>query len=269
MSHVMARAACFGLFAACAAVIVPAVQGAGAAHGARVFAVTIRLATTPHVDAPHVRTRGKYPLVAGSGVDLRHVNKVLTQTVLSDEREYAAAIPKEEASARRTPGNYGIYETIPWQRLGSASSVVVSWMIPTLTLLPAGVDGQWWLAVTVRVSDARRIRIADLFLHPHTGLSAVATAAKKRLVARNACVRASLADAINGSIFADGFAPTPRNYQYFALTPHGLAIGFPVGQVAGPPCGRTSAMIPYAALIPYFSDAGKDLIYGVREPRSG
>lgn len=232
----------------------------------RVVPLSVTMARTPRVRVPHVVTRGTYPQVTRLGINLTLVNAALRKAVVDDQLRFAAQVPKNEARLKRPVGNYGVYETIPTVPLISASSVVVSALVPTFELLPAGVDGQWWLSVTVRVSDARGIAIGDLFSLPPRGRRVVATAARRALSARNWCIRASLADPVVGRDFLNGFSPTARHYRFFALTSKGLMIGFPVGQVGGPACGRVMATVPYAVVRPYLSALGRELVGGVRRP---
>lgn len=231
-----------------------------------VFALSLAWAKTPPVRAAHVYTRGTFPEVAGLGADLRHVNAALRTAVLDDERAFASGVPKGEVLLNRPRGDYGAYETDPVRRLISASTVVVSALIPTLELYPGGADGQWWLSVTVQVSTGHLLDLSDLFASPQRGLAAIATAVRRTLPAENACVRASLADPILGKDFSRSFDATWNNYRYFALTTEGLAIGFPVGQVAGPVCGRAIAVVPYSVVIPYTGELGRQLIRGIRRP---
>jgi hypothetical protein len=144
--------------------------------------------------------------------------------------------------------------------------VVFSALVPTITLLPSGNDGTWWLSMTIEVRGARRVTLAGLFMRPSLGLRVLANAAKQRLIGANLCVRRSYAG--NGSLASSGFRPTVGNYEHFALLPNGLAVGFPVGQVSAPICGRTEVTVPYSIVRRYLSRLGLQLIQGVRKPRS-
>ena len=194
-------------------------------------------------------------------MNLKPVNAELRRAVLADEHRFAQGVPRVDP--RTAPG---VYETSPRRSLITASTVVVSALIPTLTLYPAGNDGAWWLSTTVRVADGRRVEIADLFARPTRGLSALAVAARSELTAANACVRGSIADRRTG--LANGFLPTTHNYRYFALTTKGLAVGFPLGQVGFPICGRAEVTVPYSVVRPYLGPLGRELIQGVRRPLS-
>jgi hypothetical protein len=157
------------------------------------------------------------------------------------------------------------YQASPDRRFISASSVVVSALIPTLAPPPGGNEGAWWYSVTVDVATARRIRLADLFDRLSPSLAALARDAKRRLPATNHCVRGSLAYSKD---YARGFAPTVAHYRDFALLPTGIAIGFSNDQVSAPSCGRVEVTVPYTTVRPFLSNLGLKLVDGVRRPMS-
>lgn len=233
----------------------------GAAVGGHAFSLSVFEAKTPLVDSRVIVTRGTYPQVSRPGVDLVAVNTVLRRAVLDDERRFVAKM--RPVDPRTAPG---LYQTSPRRRLISASSIVVSALIPTVALFPAGNDGDGWLSVTVQVATGRRVGIADLFGDPSKGLKALASAVRKRLTAVNMCVKGSILGDPTMS-FARGFAPTIDHYKHFALTPGGLAIGYPLGQVSGPMCGRIEFTLPYSIVRDYFSPLGQELVQGVRRPK--
>ena len=59
------------------------------------------------------------------------------------------------------------------------------------------------------------------------------------------------------------YESTLRNYRYFALTPHGLALAFS----QEPACNRIEGIVPYRVLQPYLSNLGRQLVAGVRRAR--
>lgn len=198
--------------------------------------------------------RGRYPQVARNGHPLRAVNAALRAKVLSDER---SLISGGCPAGRHGPGP-AYYVTNPSRALISASSVVVSALMFGGGTPPGANFSSDWAAVTVRVADAQRINIGDLFRTPYQGLSAVAATARARLMTRYPCVRSSP----NPS----GFAPKRSNYRYFALTTRGLAVGFTAGVIAPQVCGYHLVIVPYARLQPFFGKLGRALIAGVRAP---
>lgn len=228
--------------------------------------LAISEAKTPPLHVPNYHTSGSYPVVVGVGVGLPAVNAALRDAVLNDEVRYAAQAREAEksgASASLQRANPGVYQTSPELPLISASTVVVSALIPTLRLFPAGTEGAGWLAVTVRVATGRSIPIGALFANSRAGLRALAAAARTFLLAKSACVRGSLA--VDQAEYAPGFAASASNFRYFALTPSGVALGFPFGQVGG--C-RVEVMLPYSAIRPYLNSLGEELIAGVRQPEA-
>ena len=165
-----------------------------------------------------------------------------------------------------TCGDEGTYKTFVIRSLTSASSEVVSALVATLELYPCGNDGSGWLAITVRVPSGTRVEIASLFTGA-PGLRALASSARTELIRQNRCVRGGMSDRFGRKDFASGFGPTATNYRNFALLPSGLAVGFPLGQVSFPPCGRVEVTVPYAAVRPYLSSLGRHLIDAVRAPQ--
>jgi hypothetical protein len=196
-------------------------------------------------------------------MNLRAVNAALWTSLVEDERGFANGVDRPPRGSHTAPG---VYQTLPRRELISASTVVVSVLVPTLKLYPpGGNDGARWISTTVRVADARQVHISDLFVEPTRGLKIVAAAARRRLLASNPCIRSSSAD--RSAQFKFGFEPSVRNYRYFALLPSGLAIGFPLGQVGFPACGRVEVIVPYSAVRANLSFVGRELIGGVRRAR--
>lgn len=218
---------------------------------------------TPSFPKAGYRTKGTYPQVSGAQLDLRTVNSILRAAVLADEQRFA-----NRASSRPpAPANsgLGLYATSVNLKLLSASTVVVSALVPVSRLYPGGTDGQDWIAVTVDVKRGTRVALPKLFSNWVRALPALARFTREQLMS-NTCVKAALDDAIAGPIFARGFAPIAVNYRDFALTAKGLAIGFPVGKVAFPTCNRVSVIVEYGQLRPYLSPLGRHLISGIRAP---
>lgn len=214
---------------------------------------------TPPLRVPYYRTSGAYPQVSLAGLDLDAVNRALRHAVLSEQQTYSRFARKRESVASKQSMRLypGVYKTSINRQLISASTTVVSALMPTLQLLPGGNDGAFWISVTARVPSGTTVDLQDL-LGSRNNLRALANIARRQILRSYACIR--IVPALSG------FASNWTNYRYFALAPSGLAIGFPNGQVASPGCGRASTIVRYALLRPYLSKLGKQLVEGVRPP---
>jgi hypothetical protein len=210
---------------------------------------------TPRFHVHRYDTSGSIPQVRGGDLDLRRVNAALRGAVLADQRAFA---PDARRGAIGTAKRYrGIYRTSVNRRLLSASDAVVSALMPAMKQYPGGSLGKGWLAVTARVPSGEPVTITNLFANPPSGLRVLATAWKTRFRRTNPqawpCVQKR----------RSAYRPTATNYQYFALTPHGLAIGFWQEEA----CNRLYATVPYSTLRPYLSKLGSTLVAGVRPAR--
>ena len=228
-------------------------------------------ARTPPLRVPNYRTSGTYPQVSGGHVGPKAVNAALRDALLNAQRRYAAFVRREYMSSmpelfRRAYRYSGTYTTSPKLSLISASTVVVSALIPVRELLPGGTGGATWLSVTVQVPSGAPVGIRGLFSQPAGGLRALASAVRKKVLATNSCIRASNRGP-GRAINARGFAPTARNYRYFALTAEGFVVGFPIDQVGGSSCSSVETSVPYAVVRPYLNNVGQRLVAGVRRPR--
>jgi len=215
----------------------------------------VRYAPLPDLLTKSYLVRGSYPQVAGSSRAAGTVNKLLTEAVRSDELAFASLARRQPAPP---PGvGPGLYATHPVRVLISARAAIVSVLIPVTRLFPGGTDGQGWIAISIDVQSGRRIRLSDVFgKNEKRGLTILAHAARTHAVAMSACVRHSLDDPSVGREFLAGFSPTSAHYRYFALLARGVAIGFPVGQIAFPTCNRVQVLVPYAVVHPYLSARG-------------
>ncbi|MFN2617627.1 MAG: DUF3298 domain-containing protein [Thermoleophilaceae bacterium] len=176
----------------------------------------------------------------------------------------------DRESIAADPRCYGEFKTWIRRRLASASSVVVSVLIPDFFMFVCGNgDGEGWQSVTLRVPSGSGVGIRDLFVDPTRGLRALADLVRTRMLRTNRWVRsvAHNDDPYVRRSYLRGFNPTARNYRYFALTIRGLVIGFPTEQVTPPPAGRVRTTVPYSAIRTYLSDLGNALVAGVRSPR--
>jgi len=221
-----------------------------------VVPLAVSRAPTPRLRVPRYDTSGSIPQVTGSRTDLRRVNAALREAVLRDQRAYTPSARSSAKNAGR--GCRGVYRLAVDRSLLSASSAVVSALLPATKLYPCGNEGQGWVSMTVRVPSGRQVRLAQLFRDPEgEGLFKLGVA-WFRVVARERswhleCVVVHLRH----------YEPTLQNYRYFSLTPRGLALAF----WQEPACSRVEAIVPYRTLRPYLSRLGKELIAGIRRPR--
>ncbi len=193
---------------------------------------------TPRFRVARFETAGTYPRFRDAKVELQGVNRALRDAILADQRAF-------EPIARRHAG-HGYYETELDRTLISASSVVVSVLIPrarALLPLPPGSDG--WLALTLRVPSGKRVALPELF-------------------ARRAQAMRILDAKIRSDRFFDASvrrhpAAALRN-NWFAVLPSGLAVGV-VGAAR-----QDEVVVPYRALRPYLSRLGLTLVAGARWP---
>ena len=231
-------------------------QGGHPQRPDRSAAVPVRviLAPTPRLRVPRYDTSGSIPQVSQGGTDLRRVNAALRDVVLRDQRAYA---PSARGSPKNLPrGCRGVYRLDVDRSLLSASSTVVSALLPATKLYPCGNEGQGWISMTIRVPSGRRVTLAQLFRDPEGGGLSALGVRWFRVIARDWRLRCVVGD-------LPDYEPTLRNYRYFALTPRGLALAF----WQEPACSRIEGIVPYRPLRPYLSRLGKQLIAGVRRPR--
>src|SRR5438045_1551729 len=117
--------------------------GAGAGAGATRAAQPLRLAAarTPRFVVGLYNASGTYPQVAGGGRKLRAVNAGLRGALAADQRRYVSGIGDPHDVGAECGG---IYATSIDPRLVSASTVVVSALLPAVELYPCGNDGHGW-----------------------------------------------------------------------------------------------------------------------------
>lgn len=219
-----------------------------------VSSLAIVQARTPRLRVPRYDTSGTYPQVTGGSMDLHAVNAALRGAVLADQRVFAPYARSEKPKVAYP--DHGVYRTGADRKYVSASTVVVSALIPlTREVFPGQPGGDGWLGITVRVPSGTRVTITDLFADPGQGLRALATAWKARIrrTPGRPCLR----------IYSSDYRPTAEHYRAFALTPAGIAVGS--REVAA--CYRLVATVPYPVLQPFLSKLGSTLVAGVRRPR--
>jgi hypothetical protein len=249
----MPRRAAVAISLVCvAAAFAVALARSQALHPAQtVSPLTVIAVPTPRLAVRRYDTSGTYPQVRSSVWDLRQVNASLRRAVFADQRKFA---PRARRGAVGTAKWYrGVYRTSVDRRLISASTVVVSALMPATEQYPGGSLGKGWLASTVRVPTGAPVTISDLFANPSRGLRVLAKAWKSHFPRTDPCIRLHLSD----------YLPMASNYRHFALTPRGLAVGF--WQEAA--CSPLHATVQYAVLRPYLSELGTGLIAAVRNAR--
>jgi len=233
-----------------AALVLAAATALAGIGNSPVRRLTVVSATTPCLPVRGYLTTGAYPNVLGRSMRAARTNIALRRAVVTDERRYAPS------AREHSFGDWnGIYQTAIDQGLTSASTVVVSALIPVLRLYPGGNDGQTWISTTVDVRSGRAVSLRQLLANPSLALPVLASDWKSRL--RNSVLWPSVAGD------SASYTPSFAHYRYFSLTPTGLAFGF-AQEPAGP---RLAAVIPYRLVRPYLSPLGRRLVAGVRRPR--
>jgi pimeloyl-ACP methyl ester carboxylesterase len=212
-----------------------------------------RLVPVPPIGQDY-NTSGDYLQVVGvPGLDT--VNTALRNLIVAEQEPLVAS----ERNRSWPPGvGPGIFDSEPHQGQISASSAVVSALIPVTALLPGGTDGELWASGTFLVPSAQPVMLPSLFTNPSQGMAALAALTKAGLLAADSCVRQAIESPYGGP-WASGFDPTPGNYRHFALTPAGITIGFDNGMVADAACGRAEITISWDQLRPYLSPLGNQL----------
>lgn len=229
-----------------------------------VKSLRVRTRPTPALRVTNFRTAGSFPQVSGRDVAVTPVNRVLRRAVVTEEhlwRQTAISAYRSNPTLR-TATQSGIFQTSVDRRLISASTRVVSVLMPELAMLPNGTGGEAWLSITIDVASAKVIRLQDILIGVD-GLRRLALSVFRQIKATNRCFAAEipLYHGVQGA-----FSARWANYRDFSLTPSGIAIGFPTASIAPPPCGRISTTVPYQVIDPYLSQLGNWLVEGVRAP---
>jgi hypothetical protein len=234
--------------------------------GSEASRLTLSETAIPPLQVPHYKTSGTVPQVSGGRTSLSAVNANLRRAIVKDEENYAPSARQavEENQDGGSDGE-GIYETSPIRTLMSASTVVVSVLIPTEKLYPLGNDGAEWISTTVRVPSGSPVSFLDLFSNPSGGLKTLARVAGIEAWKGNPCLRTpGYKTFVDASFWRH---PTVSTFETYALTPRGLSVGFPNGEFGAEACGRIAVTVPYATMRPYLSSLARRLISGVRQPR--
>jgi hypothetical protein len=218
-------------------------------------ALAITTSATPRFDVPEYETRGKFPQIAeirrADGVNVKAVNTALREAVLADERGYEPLARRRRRVFARDNSVYrispGLYSTAVDRALISASSVVVSGVLPTVREESEG-EGlrHFWVAFILDARSGKRVKIDQLFRDPERGVRSLGQA-WAAIIRQTVC----------GPFHRD-FYPDAR----FALLTTGIAVAVPsTGQ-----CDRDVTVVPYGTLRPLLSSWGRRLVDGVRAP---
>lgn len=228
--------------------------------------VAVTLIPTPTIPRPHFSTSGRYLQLSSAGPTTTIVNRALVAAVLADEEEFATSDP---SYLKQHDLEWGFsYKLDPQRRLISASTIVVSALLPATRLFRGGTQGSGWLSVTISVHTGRRVRIRDLFKDVDAGIRALANATRKELEATSVGFKRISQEPLFETTYGMHLRPTEANFQEFALTDSGFAVGFTQDTISYPVAGRIFTIIPYSTLQPYFNTLAKNLIRGVVRPKS-
>jgi hypothetical protein len=215
-------------------------------------------ARTPRVPLQCVHTKGRYPTFRRPSGGLHAVNTLVRRAVIADQQQWLGARPNHHAQ------DGGTYSTAVDPRFISASTVVVSVLMPVLRLrCPGGNDGSTWLSATIDVRHRRAVQLGDLLTKRRQALTNLAAVLQRQLMTHNLCVHNSVTGP--GAV-GNGLALRIDAHTPFSLAPAGLVIGFGQAKIAAPLCGRIVARLPYSVLRPYLNSLGRTLVNGVRKP---
>jgi len=241
------------------------------ADSGAVVSLVVHQARTPRFKVPHYTTQGTYPRVAGEGLDLRVVNLALRATIVDDQRTYARLAGR---AVRGIPlhqnGPYGLYQTGIGHWFISASSAVVSGLLPDLELFPGGNDGAGWIPFTIRVPSGKPVTQLQLIAHGRRGVRAFTSAVLrfgKYYDGQNTCSGAAYRRAAGRDpTFRALYARDQLGESVIALVPGGVIVGTP-NSVIPPACGRIELVVPYRFIRPYLSPLARTLVAGIRPPK--
>jgi hypothetical protein len=254
------------LVVAIAAPFAPAARAVAATGSRTPVPLHIVEIAIPPLSVAGYQSSGTFPQVSGADIPLDAVNAGLRQAVLDDQMRYSHSA-RQAVADNRAGGSSGVgmYETIPNRRFLSASTVVVSVLIPDEELYPYGNDGEGWISTTLIVPSGATVSLLSLFTDGSRGLQALARADAAQAWKTNPCIHtASFHNFVTARMWTH---PTAGTFETFALSPSGMAVGFPNGLIGAEACGRIAVTIPYITVRPYLSKKGKALVAGVLEPR--
>src|SRR5438477_3598784 len=157
--------------------------GGSPASPAPVRPLAVLKAPVPPVGLGNYRTSGFYPQFADQGRPLEQVDAAVGRVVRRAERSYARATRRRYAKWPQMflPGfgDPGTYKVSIRHDTMSASTRVVSALLPVRQLYPGGNGGAMWLSFTLQVPSVRSVPLAALFAQPARALAVVARAARR------------------------------------------------------------------------------------------
>lgn len=202
-------------------------------------------------------TRGRLIQVRHSSLDLRRTNRALRQAIVDDQRAFEPYARRAAKVASK--GHRGLYSVNVEPSFVSASSRVVSALLPSIHRPVGNQHGKDWIGVTVLVPSGRRLFIADVVETDRVTLRALA-----RLI--GSTQRRSDPEFwsfCGPEKYPSTYRPTVNGLSDVAFVPSGLAFGF-----AQPPaCDRPVVVVPYRAAEPMLTALGRRLMRDVRAPR--
>ena len=202
-------------------------------------------------------TSGNYVQVSGMN-GLEAVNSVLKNLIVQDQQNDQTTNPDYINQCRIAQGCWYDSGSAEGQLFVSASSSVVSVLIPT-NVNYGGVSNESWVSATLLTQTARPITFANLFSDTSQALVAISEAARAELLATNNCVTGDL------NALDQGLDPTnPDNFKHYAISPSGLSIGFDRYQLGIGACGGPSVTIPWSQLQSNLSNDGRQIVSNLR-----
>ncbi len=227
------------------------------------------LAAIPRLGVAHYRTEGVYPTLGPGAPDAAFVSRAMEQVIRHDQRAFRRRAFADVSStsgslARSCPGRYSI---TPDLSLVGSSRRIFSVLLPVDRRLICGNDGEDWIAVNLDLESKSKISISQLIGDDGDALRSFASSVRRQLVTGNSCVRASWKVPRARLSYFRVLTPRLENFRSFSLTPRDVAVGFPVGSVAGIPCGRVRALVPYTEIIGILSRYGREATEAVTSVR--
>lgn len=222
-------------------------------------ALTVTDAAVPDIGLPNYDTSGSYPQVGPptqshrTPVDLSVVNAALEATVSADQQAYRRNYDTNYASQDAPTDYRGVYQTDMDASLVVANSDLISTMYPSLELFPGGNDGSGWMTTNVLVPSGQPISLRMLFRTTQKGLDALSRATMAEVARAQTCQPSA---GLEEQFYREGLAPTPENYQHFALTPDSLDVGLEQGQIGIEACSTIRVSIPWQSLRGVLSPTG-------------
>ncbi|WP_194904123.1 alpha/beta fold hydrolase [Catenulispora rubra] len=236
--------------------VTEAIKAALAGSGPTVRTLDQHLLPDPEY-GPGYTTSGTYLQVSGAdGLDA--VNAALRRLITDDQQRMRDNYLQIYGSATQ-PGSYpGIYSSDPSKGEVSATTAVVSVLIPSTGIFPGGNDGDHWVSATMLVPSAKPVTFDSLFADPARARETISEAVLAHFLDPGQCVAQQLADPSAPARL--GLAPTPDNYKHFAITPAGLTVGFDQGEIGMEACDRQSFTIGWPQLRSLLSPTGRTLV---------